>query len=224
MTKLLHHKLDPSSRLIRLIFAEYDHKIDLEEASPYKSSQNLIEIDPIANVPLLIEEKTSPIIGSLAIVHHIEDIYQQEHNSLIPKNAAERAEMWRLFEWVMGKFNDEVSRYFLEEKIGKREQKIGAPDPKVLRAARVNLIEHEKYFAYLFETRNWFAGKDLTLADFALGAHLSCLDYLGEIDWFNVGETKNWYARLKSRPAFRSLLSDRIIGMPASKHYTDLDF
>ncbi len=224
MTKLLYHKLDPSSRLIRLILAEYDIEVNLEEASPYKASKNLIDIDPNASVPLLLADKNSPIIGALAIVQHIEENHKQKNNSLFPKNVNDRAEMWRLYEWVMFKFNDEVSRYILEEKIGKREQKMGAPDPKVLRAAKVNLFEHEKYFAYLFETRNWLAGKNLTLADFALAAHLSCLDYLGEIDWSKAGETKNWYARVKSRPAFRSLLSDRIVGMPAAKNYTDLDF
>jgi epoxyqueuosine reductase len=37
-------------------------------------------------------------------------------------------------------------------------------------------------------------------------------------------EVKDWYARLKSRPAFRTLLNDRVTGMPAQKGYTDLDF
>ena len=35
---------------------------------------------------------------------------------------------------------------------------------------------------------------------------------------------KQWYARLKSRPSFRPLLGDRILGMNPSAHYTDLDF
>ena len=39
-----------------------------------------------------------------------------------------------------------------------------------------------------------------------------------------ASETRQWYARIKSRPAFRSLLADRIPGMPAAKGYADLDF
>ena len=62
------------------------------------------------------------------------------------------------------------------------------------------------------------------LADFALAAHVSVLDYMGDIAWEKCGEMKDWYARIKSRPAFRPLLGDRIVGMPASSSYADLDF
>jgi len=132
--------------------------------------------------------------------------------------------MWRLLEWVLSKFNDEVTRYVLEEKIAKRERKSGAPDPSVLRAAKANLVEHMRYFTWLVATRHWLAGDYLTLADFALAAHLSSLDYLGDIDWEAAGETKDWYARIKSRPAFRTLLGDRVVGMLPQPGYADLDF
>ena len=62
------------------------------------------------------------------------------------------------------------------------------------------------------------------LADFALAAHLSSLDYLGDVDWETSIETRQWYARIKSRPAFRTLLGDRVAGMPPHTGYADLDF
>ena len=70
----------------------------------------------------------------------------------------------------------------------------------------------------------WLSGDSLTLADFALAAHLSTLDYLGDIDWGKAGETRDWYSRIKSRPAFRTLLNDRVVAMPPHKGYADLDF
>ena len=124
----------------------------------------------------------------------------------------------------MDKFNDEVTHYILEEKIGRREQNDGTPDPSALRAAKANLGEHLRYFAYLFATRRWLAGDAMSLADFALAAHLSALDYLGDIDWSVSAETGDWYARIKSRPSFRPLLGDRVIHLPPSKSYADLDF
>ncbi|MCC5956341.1 MAG: glutathione S-transferase family protein, partial [Natronohydrobacter sp.] len=33
-----------------------------------------------------------------------------------------------------------------------------------------------------------------------------------------------WYAKIKSRPAFRTLLADTLPGMPPPAHYADLDF
>jgi len=225
MPKLLHHKLDPASRLARLILAEYAVTVDLVEASHWRRDAHLLEINPAATVPLLQLDDAEAVIGPLAFIHYVEEAYAPDTVAgLIPASSPGRAEMWRLYDWVMGKFNDEVSRYILEEKIGRREQKNGAPNPSALRAAKANLDEHMQYFTYLLATRRWLGGDDMTLADFALAAHLSALDYLGDVDWAEAGETRDWYARMKSRPSFRPLLSDRIAGTPASKTYADLDF
>lgn len=225
MPKLLHHKLDPASRLARLMLAEYGVAAEFEDASPWARGANLTDIDPAATVPLLIDEGLPVLIGPSAIVHFVEERYAPETVAgLIPADAGGRAEMWRLYDWVMDKFNDEVTHYFIEEKIGRREQNSGTPDPSALRAAKANLAEHLRYFAYLFATRRWLAGDAMTLADFALAAHLSALDYLGDVDWAAAPETRDWFARIKSRPSFRPLLSDRVIHLPPSKSYADLDF
>ncbi|TIP97343.1 MAG: glutathione S-transferase family protein, partial [Mesorhizobium sp.] len=52
----------------------------------------------------------------------------------------------------------------------------------------------------------------------------SVLDYLGEIDWREHAAAREWYARVKSRPSFRPLLSDRVRGLSPVSHYADLDF
>jgi len=143
---------------------------------------------------------------------------------LFPADPRNRPEMWRLCEWVLLKLNDEVTRYVVEEKILKRDRPGATPDPSVLRVAKANLIEHMLYFNWLFATRQWLAGDAMTLADFALAAHLSSLDYLGDVDWETAVEVRQWYARIKSRPAFRTLLNDRMGGMPPHAGYADLDF
>lgn len=207
------------------MFGEYGLDPALEEVSHWKRDARLIDIDPAATVPLLIEDGAPPIIGASAVMHHVEAHYAPSQVAgLVPIDSPARAEMWRMFDWLTLRLNDEVTRYVLEEKIGKRELGQGSPDPSALRAAKSNLAEHMQYFAYLLATRRWLAGPDLTLADFTLAAHLSALDYLGDISWDTHEEVKSWYARLKSRPAFRSLLSDRVLGMPPSKTYADLDF
>ena len=64
----------------------------------------------------------------------------------------------------------------------------------------------------------------LTQADLAAASALSVLDYLGELDWDSEPAARDWYARIKSRPSFRSLLADKVPGLPPASHYTDLDF
>ena len=78
--------------------------------------------------------------------------------------------------------------------------------------------------AYGTDARRWLAGDDLSFADFAAAAHISTVDYLGEMPWHEYPAVKAWYQKIKSRPSFRALLSDQVRGIPAVAHYADLDF
>ena len=53
-------------------------------------------------------------------------------------------------------------------------------------------------------TRNWLAGERLSYADLAAAAHLSVVDYLGDVPWNEDEAAKTWYARVKSRPVVPS--------------------
>jgi len=225
MPSLIHHPLDPSSRLVRLMCAEYGVPLDMEEIKPWLREPELLEVNPAATLPIFFADNDRPVIGVLATLHMVEDLYTPTSvDGLIPADPAPRAEMWRLLEWIIVKLNDEVTRYVLEEKIIKRDHRGATPDPAVLRVAKANLNEHMLYFNWLLANRSWLGGDSLTLADFALAAHLSTLDYLGDIDWGKAGETRDWYSRIKSRPAFRTLLNDRVVAMPPQRGYADLDF
>jgi len=225
MPRLLQHRLDPSSRLARLMFAEYGVPVDIEDIKPWRRDPQLLELNPAATAPILLDDGQPNAVGVLAVIHTIEDRYAPAAVAgLFPADAQERAEMWRLAEWVLLKLNDEVTRYIVEEKIVKRDTPGASPEPSVLRVAKANLIEHMLYFNWLFASRHWMAGDSMSLADFALAAHLSSLDYLGDVNWETAVEVRQWYARIKSRPAFRTLLNDRIGGMPPHAGYADLDF
>jgi glutathione S-transferase len=207
------------------MLAEYGIAIDLEDVKPWRRDAHFLELNPAATVPVLIDEGQPNAVGALAVIHSIEDRYSPAAVAgLFPAQPKDRAEMWRLCEWVLMKLNDEVTRYVIEEKIIKRDLPGATPDPGVLRVAKANLGEHLLYFNWLFATRQWVAGDVMSLADFALAAHLSALDYLGDVNWDSAAELRNWYARIKSRPAFRTLLNDRVGGMPPHAGYADLDF
>ena len=76
----------------------------------------------------------------------------------------------------------------------------------------------------LLEERRWLAGPTLSLADFAAAAHFSCLDYIPDVDWDRSDLVRQWYATIKSRPAFRSVLADQVPGLHPAPHYAQLDF
>ncbi len=93
-----------------------------------------------------------------------------------------------------------------------------------LRVARKNVVSHMHYLGALTPRGIWLAGDDSTFADLAAAASLSCVDYLGEVPWDADPAVKAWYQKVKSRPSFRPLLTDRARLVAPAPHYADLDF
>jgi glutathione S-transferase len=146
----------------------------------------------------------------------------------LPISIGRRVEVRRLMAWFNDRFFAEVSEPLVNEREFKRymtpKQGGGSPDSDALRAARHNIRYHLAYIGWLVQTRDWLAGDRLSYADLAAAAHLSAADYLGEVPWNENDAAKHWYARVKSRPSFRPILSDAIAGLPPPPHYANLDF
>ena len=230
MYTLIHYPLCPFSRSIRLVAGEL--KIDplLVEEHPHTSDPEFFEINPAGTLPVMIVDDGPVLCGPYAISEYLSETRPstsdiQLNNGLFPGDAAVRAETRRLVDWFHVKFYNDVSICFLEEKIYKSTDPDGtAPDIKMLRAAHQNLKTHLRYIGTLSEQRNWLSGEDLSFADLAAAAQLSCLDYLGDVPWDECEAARIWYARVKSRPSFQSLLRDRVPGLIPSSIYTNLDF
>jgi glutathione S-transferase len=97
-------------------------------------------------------------------------------------------------------------------------------DMRVVHIARENLRTHIKYIGFLMQERSWLAGNRLSAADLVAAAHISAIDYFGDVPWDLSERAKLWYARIKSRPSFRPLLNDRLAGVPPVAHFANLDF
>jgi len=173
-------------------------------------------------VPVLVEENGLAIADSGAICEYLDEAYPDV--PLIGRTLAERAEVRRLVAWFDGRFAEEVTRNLIWERHLKRALGHGNPDGAAIRTGYANLRPHLEVVGWLAESRPWLAGPHLTLADFAAAAHLSSLDYANDVDWAHNEAAKEWYARVKSRPAFRTLLAERISGLAPPPHYADLDF
>jgi len=156
------------------------------------------------------------------ICEYLDEAYPD--SSLMGRTLAERIEVRRLTSWFDGKFAAEVTQNLYGEKFLRRLTRRGNPDPAAIRTGYTALRYHLDYISWLAETRKWLAGSALSLADFAAAAHLSTLDFIGEVDWSISPQAKDWYARMKSRPSFRGVLADRVSGTTPPVHYADLDF
>ena len=221
MVLLVHHSIVPQSRKIRLIMAEKKMLFVLKDEEPWNLSSEIKNISPSGELPILIFDG-SVISGNYAITEYLEESNPQY--KLLPEDAKSRAEVRRIVEWFDNKFYNEVYKYIVTEKITKRFQYRLAPNSKILKAGLNNLRFHMEYIDYLADRNSYLAGNTLTLADLTVAAHLSIIDYLGDIPWEEYKNAKLWYAKIKSRPSFKEILRDNIKGIPPSSNYTNLDF
>jgi glutathione S-transferase len=224
--RTLHHfPLDPYSREARLVLGE--KRLPFREVVEryWERPESLAALNPSGLTPVLVETRGAAqvvVCESRPILEHLEEQYPEP--ALLPADAGGRAEARRLMQWFDRKFDYEVNGLLLHEKMEKRLLGLGSPDPHALRHGRETLRAHLAYLEELLNARDWLAGDRLSLPDFCAAAHLSVIDYMGEAPWSAFPATKTWYAKIKSRPCFRPLLTDRQPGLPPSAHYHDLDF
>ncbi len=225
MRTLYHWPLDPQSRQARIALEEKKLRFKIVAIDPWNVTEEFLAIAAEGMPPILVEVIPGgkvTVAGARAICEFAEDHTAKQ--SILPGTPANRAEARRLCAWFDGKFQDEVNAYILHERLEKTLTGGGSPHPPTLREGRDQLQFHLEYISWLLQKRDWLAGNAFSLADIAAGAHLSCLDYLGEIPWKNWPHIKEWYQKLKSRPSFRPLLKDHLPGLIPPRHYADLDF
>lgn len=232
MRTLYHLLLSPFCRKVRIALAEKNLDFEMKAENLWQRRPEFLAMNPAGDVPVLVVDGAEAGVGvgvagptladSGAICEYLEEIWPTP--PLIPGGAAERAEVRRLVAWFDVKFNREVTQNLVGEKILKRFMGTGEPDSRAIRAGKANIHTHLDYIAWLTDRRSWLAGDSFSLADIAAGAHVSALDYLGDVPWKQHPRSKEWYARIKSRPSFRPLLADHLPGVPPPKHYANLDF
>jgi glutathione S-transferase len=230
MFEIYHHPFSVASRFARLIVGEYGLQANWTVERVWERRHAFMLMNPAGTLPVASENGGPPIVGATPFMEYVDETrgYAQGDRRLMPDHPDARAETRRLVEWFLVKFDGEVSSYLAHEKLMKlempRELGGGAPDSAVLRAARANVQHHLAYVSWLAASRNWLAGPRISFADLAAGAAISVVDYLGEVNWDTDEALKSWYARLKSRPSFRTLLADRVLALPPPASYADLDF
>ena len=227
---LFHHPFCPHSRFVRLMMGEYGVAARLVEERVWERREAFLLLNPTGTTPVLVEEGHPAVPGADVIAEYLDETRGAELDDrrLLPTEPGTRVEVRRLTGWFNAKFFEEVTNLLVVERIYKRHMSVnhggGPPDTQAIRAARSNIRYHLAYIGWLMRGRTWLAGERLSYADLAAAAQLSVADYLGDVPWNEDEGAKNWYARVKSRPSFRTILADTLPGIPPSATYADLDF
>jgi glutathione S-transferase len=230
MLTLFHHPFCAHSRFVRVMMGEYALSVRAVEERVWERRQEFLLLNPACTTPVLVEEGRPPVPGAAIIAEYLDETRGAELGQmrLLPLESGARVEVRRLMSWFNDKFFAEVSGPLTMERLYKRHMPVsaggGSPETEVIRAARHNLRYHLAYVGWLVRTRDWLAGRHISYADLAAAAHLSAVDYLGDVPWNEDEAAKAWYARMKSRPSFRPILDETLVGIPPSQTYADLDF
>lgn len=222
MRTLFHLWLHPYSRKVRIALAEKNLEFELKIEKVWERRTEFLALNPAGDVPVLIEQDGTILANSQVICEYLEEVYPEVN--LLGSDPVQRAETRRLISWFDVKFNREVTDNLVGEKLMKRFLKLGEPHGPSIRAGHANIHYHLDYIGFLTEKRKWLAGDKFSLADIAAAAHLSAIDYIGDVPWEEHEAAREWYAKVKSRPSFKPLLDDRIPGFMPAGHYENVDF
>lgn len=219
--RLYHIPLSPFCRKVRLVAGEKRMEVELVEEKYWEHDPDFLRRNPLAKVPVArIDGRT--MVDSQAICEYLDEVIPDP--AVMPQGALDRYEVRRICAWFDDSFYDDVTARIMEERVWKKVLRRGYPDSREVKAGLSRIKFHLDEMHKLLEERRWLAGNSVSLADFTAAAHLSCLDYISDVDWNRSDTVRDWYATLKSRPAFRAVLADNLPGMPPSPQYAVLDF
>ena len=222
MWQLHQFTLCPFSRKVRLLLNEKDVGYELVPEAPWDRRDEFLDLNPTGQVPVMVDtDRGVTLIDSAVICEFFEETVDKA--AMLNGTAVDRAEIRRLTIWFDTQFYAEITAPLLHERMIKRIVHKTAPDAKALREAMKAAVSHLDYIDYLLDHRTWLGGATMSLADLAAAAQISIADYLGGIDWKSHEQAQGWYLRMKSRPSFRPLLSERMEGIPPPADYEKLD-
>ena len=220
MNRLFHYFLCPSSRFTIIILIEKKIDFDLFIENFSDPTEDFLFKNPAGFFPVLNTSFNENIVGSLVIVEYLQNLTLPP-TLMIKKN---ENEIRRLLFWFETNFKNEIILPLLKEKVFKRFEKNSVPSSHVIRTARSNLKYHMQYFNYLIKDHDFFVDDNLSYVDLFYGASLTVLDYIDELNFFEFEKLKNLYSIVKSRPSFKKILADRIIGVNPHSDYLKLDY
>lgn len=222
MLTLFYHPLCPHSRFVRLALSEYGLPVRLVGERVWERREEFLILNPAGTIPVLVVDKNTAAPGAAIIAEYLDEVYGGGlgDRRLLPHATNLRIEVRRLTSWFNDKFFADVSGPVTTERYKQYmplEAGGGPLDYAMLREIRDVLSDHLDYIESLLSSHAWLASDQLSYADLAAGAHLSAAEYLGDMPWPQDGVAQRWYARIQSRPSFRSMTSDAWRGFVRQK-------
>lgn len=216
--------LDAKSRTLQLVAGEKRAAFHKIECPQFEITPALLQIDEKGRTPILVDDmwQSGAIIKEVfAAFEYIEDI--APFPSIYPGGPLERAEI-RSFVYEAFQNFAPLEHKIMVEKVHKVIYRTAPPDTQILREIRDECAQYIDEIGKTAVISGHMVGAKLSLADFAIAAQISVLDYLDLINWEKHRPAKTFYRTIKQRPAFGAVFNDNIKGINPPPYYHLLDF
>ncbi len=188
-------------------------------------------LNPAGTTPVLVEEGAPPVPGAAIIAEYLDEAIGTTFADvrLLPAKTAEPRRSAPPDELVQrqvlrGSERPAGHGARLQALHAGRQWRRPARHRDACGRAKANIKYHLAYIGWLVRAARLARRRPADLCRPGAAAHLSAVDYLGDVPWDEDETAKAWYARIKSRPSFRPLLGETLPGVPPSPTYANLDF
>jgi glutathione S-transferase len=200
--KLYDFPFSPNSRKVRAVVYELGIALEFVRVDLFEGAQRALQFlarNPNGRVPVL-EDGDFVLWESAAIMQ-----YLARGSALVPSDARGAAEMQRWIAWQLAHLGPAMSKIAFERLV-KRALKRGEPDPARIAEGTAEFIAMAAILDDALADREFVAGP-LTLADFALAAHVG-LAAACDLDLSRYRNVTTWLARMTARDSMRKALAD----------------
>ena len=204
---------------------EEDHYI-LKNMNPHDMGSDFLCLNPSGVLPVLELYKDGGkryvISGGQAVTEYIISHHYKDSELWGRGDDLTRALIRTFVNYVDVPFEREVVAPIVKERlhIGWDIAEGHRTDYDNLSRARTRLKAHMGYFEYILDEQRNFVGDHYTLADTAVAASITLLDYLSEIEWQDYPNVKGWY--IIQKPLCKCLLREQIPGIEPREEYNRL--
>jgi len=200
--QIYENSISPNARRVRMLAIELQldlewHTVDLQKGE-HKAPPNLAR-NANGKVPTLVDGDFM-LWESNAIIQYLADS-APNGAAIYPKDPKQRAEIHRWQFWTVAHLSPATAMLtyerFMKKVIEKKD-----PEPALVAWADSNFKRFSAVLEQNLATREWVAGKTLTLADLAVAPVFGFRNQAG-IDLAPLPHVSAWLARIEARPSWQ---------------------
>jgi glutathione S-transferase len=203
--KLYGFPPSPNTWKVRAVAAHLGIPLDLEFVDLTKPREaSYLAVNPSGRTPTLIDGDFM-LMESNAIMQYLAS---RKPTPLWPDDTRARAEIARWQCWQLAHWGAEACQPLIVNRLVKKLLNLGPPDEAAVAKATDAFHKEAKVLDAHLAKQPYLAGKDLTIADFAVAAPLFYAKE-GELPVGPYARLQEWFGRVSALPAWRETAPQR---------------